>query len=112
MAKRIAHLLEEQENQSKLLKTRNLDVKVERAQEDLKYLSVQESREPTLDKEEVLPLNPSKYHHHHEVTMPRGDKNHNGKRNTETQIIGKKARKINKKKENLEKLQKVPEKTS
>jgi hypothetical protein len=30
--------------------------------------------------------------------MPRGDKNQNGKRNIETQIIGKKARKISKKK--------------
>jgi hypothetical protein len=35
--------------------------------------------------------------------MPRGDKNHNGKRNIETQITGKKARKINKKKAKLEK---------
>jgi hypothetical protein len=30
MAKRITHLLEEKENQSKLLRTRNLDVEVER----------------------------------------------------------------------------------
>jgi hypothetical protein len=62
MAKRIAHLLEEQENQSKLLRTKNLDVEVERTQEDLKHLSVQESREPTPDREEVLALNPMKYH--------------------------------------------------
>jgi hypothetical protein len=40
MAKRIAHLLKEQENQSKLLRTRNLDVEVERTQEDLKHLSI------------------------------------------------------------------------
>jgi hypothetical protein len=40
MARRIAHLLEEQEDQSKLLRTRYLDVEVERTQEDLKHLSV------------------------------------------------------------------------
>jgi hypothetical protein len=60
MARRIAHLLEEQEDQSKLLRTRALDVKVERSQEESKHLSVQESREPTPEKEEVLlsePLN-------------------------------------------------------
>jgi hypothetical protein len=89
-----------------------LDVKVERTQEDLKHLSVQESRVPTPDREEVLPLNPTKDHQQCEFTMPRGDKNQNGKRNTKTHIIGKKARNLNKKKEKLEKLQEVPEKTS
>jgi hypothetical protein len=44
--------------------------------------------------------------------MPRGDKNQNGKRNTEMRITGKKARKLSKKKETLEKLHEVPEKTS
>jgi hypothetical protein len=44
--------------------------------------------------------------------MPRGDKNQNGKRNTETQITGKKDRNLNKKKAKLEKLQESPEKTS
>jgi hypothetical protein len=44
--------------------------------------------------------------------MPRGDKNQNGKRNPVTQITGKKARKLSKKKAKLEKLQEVPEKTS
>jgi hypothetical protein len=44
--------------------------------------------------------------------MPRGDKNHNGKRNPVTRIIGKKARNLGKKKEKLEKLQEGPEKTS
>jgi hypothetical protein len=42
-----------------------------------------------------------------EVTMKRGEKNNNGKRKPVTQIIGKKARKLNKKKEKLEKLQEV-----
>jgi hypothetical protein len=40
MAKRITHLLKEQENQSKLLKTKNLYVEVGRTQEDLKHLSI------------------------------------------------------------------------
>jgi hypothetical protein len=39
-----------------------------------------------------------------EVTMPRGDKNKNVKRNPEMQITGKKARKLSKKKAKLEKL--------
>jgi hypothetical protein len=112
MAKRITHLLEEQENHSKLLRTKNMDVEVERTQEDLKHLSVQESRAPTPYREEVFPLNLRKYYQHREVTMPRGDKNQNGKRNIETQIIGKKARNLSKKKAKLEKLQEVPEKTS
>jgi hypothetical protein len=95
-----------------LFRTRDLDIEVERTHEDLKHLSVQESRAPSPDTEEVLPLNPSKDHKQHEVTMPRRDKNQNGKRNTETQITGKKARKLNKKKEKLEKLHEVFEKTS
>jgi hypothetical protein len=41
--------------------------------------------------------------------MPRKDHNQNRKRNIEMKMIGKKARKINKKKENIENLQKVPE---
>jgi hypothetical protein len=44
MARRITHLLEEQEDQSKLLRTRDVDVEFERTQEDLKHLYVQESR--------------------------------------------------------------------
>jgi secreted PhoX family phosphatase len=47
-----------------------------------------------------------------EVTMPKEDKNQNGKRNTEMKITGKKARKLSKKREKIEKLQKVPEGTS
>jgi hypothetical protein len=37
--------------------TRHLDVKVERTHEDLRHLSVQESRASTPDKEEVFPSN-------------------------------------------------------
>jgi hypothetical protein len=55
MTRRIAHLIEEKENKSKLLRTRNLDVEVERTQEDS-----QKSRAPTPDREEVFPLNPTK----------------------------------------------------
>jgi hypothetical protein len=47
-----------------------------------------------------------------EVTMLREDKNKNGKKDPTTQITGKKARNLNKKKEKLEKLNEVPEKTS
>jgi hypothetical protein len=64
----------------------------------LEHLSVQESREPTPDKEEVFFLNLGKDHQNRDVTMPRGNKNWNGKRNIKTQITGKKDRKLNKKK--------------
>jgi hypothetical protein len=46
-----------------------------------------------------------------EVTMPKGDKNNNGKRKPVTQITRKKSGKINKKKAKLEKLQEAPERT-
>jgi hypothetical protein len=59
---------------------------------------------PALDREEVFPLNPRKESQHCEVTMPRGDKNQNGKRNNETNITGKKDRKLSKNRENIEKL--------
>jgi hypothetical protein len=48
----------------------------------------------------------------HEVTMPKGDKNQNGKRNTETKITGKKARNLNQKRSKIERLQKFLEGTS
>jgi hypothetical protein len=92
MTKRIAHLLKEQEDQSKLLRARHRDVELERTKEDLRYLSVKESREPTPHREKVFPLNPSKDHQQCEVTMPREDQNQNRKRNIETKITGKKAR--------------------
>jgi hypothetical protein len=102
MARRIVHLLEEYK--SKLLRTRDLDVKVDRTQVDLKHLSIQESREPTPKKANVLLSNPSKDPQQRKVTMPRGDKNKNGKRNPMTHITGKKSRKLGKKKARLEKL--------
>jgi hypothetical protein len=101
MARRISHLLEEQEDQSKLLRNRYMDVKFEITQEDWKHLYVQESREPTLEREEVLPSNPMKEPPQCEVTMPRGDKNNNGKRKPVTWITGKKSRNLSKKKAKL-----------
>jgi hypothetical protein len=114
MARRIVHLLEEQEDKSKLLRTRDLDVEVEKTQESLKNLSMQQKRAPTpeITREEVFHSEPLKDPQQCEVTMLRGDKNKNGKRHPVTQITGKKARKLSKKKAKLEKLQEVPEKTS
>ena len=68
---------------------------------------MQERREPIskVVREEVVPLNLLKDPQQCEVTMLREYKNTNRKRNPKTHIIGKKARKISKKKEKLEKLQ-------
>jgi hypothetical protein len=44
--------------------------------------------------------------------MPRGDKNHNGKRNTKTKLTGKHDKKLSKKRSKIEKLQNVAEGTS
>jgi hypothetical protein len=112
MTKRIAHLLKEQEDHSKLLRTSNPDVKDERTQEDLEYLSIQKSRAPTLDKEKVLLSNPMKESQQRKVTMLSTDKNQNGKRNTKMQITRKKARKLSKKRAKLENLHGTPEGTS
>jgi hypothetical protein len=51
-------------------------------------------------------------HQQCEVTTLRENKNKNGKRNPKTHITGKKARNLGKKKEKLEILQEVSEKTS
>jgi hypothetical protein len=99
MTRRITHLIEEQENRSKLFNTRDLDVKVARTQEDS-----QKTEAPTPDKEEVLPLNPRKESQQCEVTMPKEDKNQNGKRNTETKLTGRKARNLSKKRAKIEKV--------
>jgi hypothetical protein len=112
MTRRIVHLLKEEEDQTKLLRTIDLDVEVERTQENWKHLFVQESRVPTPEREEVLLSERLNDPQQYEVTMPRGDKNDNGKRKPVTQIIGKKARNLNKKKEKLENLQEVPGRNS
>jgi hypothetical protein len=46
------------------------------------------------DTDEVLPLISRKESHQREVTPSKEDKNHNGKRNTQTKLIGKKAQKL------------------
>jgi hypothetical protein len=82
-------------------------------QEGLKNMSMQERRTPTpkLIKEEVFQLNPMNNPQECEVTMIRVYKNKNGNRDPTTQITGKKARKLNKKRAKLEKLHEVPVKT-
>jgi hypothetical protein len=107
MTRKIVHLIVEHKNILKPLRTRNLDHEVERTQEDSHM-----SRAPTLDREVVLLSNPMKEFQQREDAMTKEDKNQNGKRNTETKITGKKARKINKKGEKVKKLQKGPEGTS
>jgi hypothetical protein len=52
-----------------------------------------------------------KYPQQCEVPLLGGNKNNNGKRNPETQITEKKTMKLSKKKEKLERLQEVPERT-
>jgi hypothetical protein len=99
MTRRITHLIAEQENISKLLRTKNLDHEVERTHE-----YSQTSRAPTPDKEVVLLSNPMKESQQREAAMPKEDKNQNGKRNIEKNITGKKARKLSKKREKIEKL--------
>jgi hypothetical protein len=88
----------------KLLRTNYTDVEDERTQEGLQYISLQKSKKHTSD-EEVLLSNPMKESQQRKVTMLSTNKNQNGKRNTKTWITGKKAKNLNKKKENLEKLQ-------
>jgi hypothetical protein len=57
-------------------------------------------------------LNLRKESQQHEVTIPKEDKNENGKRNTKMKLTGKKDRKLSKKRAKIEKLQKVLEGTS
>ena len=75
MTKRITHLLKEQDDQSKILRTSYPDVKDERSQENLQHLSVQKRRAPTSDIEELLLSKPMKESQQHEVSMLITDKN-------------------------------------
>jgi hypothetical protein len=106
MIRRITYLMEEQENRSKLLNTRDLDVEAIRELEERKKTKILNPYN-----EGVLPLDLKKESQHHEVTMSREDKNQNGKRMTETKLTGKKARKLSKKRAKIKKLQKTPEET-
>jgi hypothetical protein len=101
MARRITQLIEEQENRSKLVVTRNIDVEAARTLGD-----PQKTEVLTPDKEKVLPLNPRKESQQRAVTVLKDDKNRNGKETTETRLTGKKARKLSKKRD---KLQNIPE---
>jgi hypothetical protein len=107
MNRRITHLIEEHKNRSKLFNTRDPDVEVARTLEDPQNIEV-----PILDKEEGSPSNLRKESQQHEVTMPKGDKYQNRKRHNETNLTRKKDRKLSKKRDKIDKLQKVPEGTS
>jgi hypothetical protein len=64
------------------------------------------------DIEEVLPRSLGRGPQQCEVTMPKEKQESKQKRITETKLTGKKARKLSKKKAQIEKLQKIPEGTS
>jgi hypothetical protein len=100
-------LIEEQENISKPYHTRNPDVNVIRTPEDSQKTEVSIS-----DKEEMLYLNPKKEPQQREVTISKENRNQDGKRTTEMKLTGKKARKLSKKRTKIEKLQKIPDRTS
>ena len=57
-------------------------------------------------------LNPRIGSQQREVTMPKENKNQNGKRIVEMKLMGKKVRKLSKKKANIGRLQQVPKGTS
>jgi hypothetical protein len=106
MTRRNTHLIEEHKNRSNLFNTKNLNIEVARKLEDPQKIEV-----PIPDKEEVSPSTLRKESQQCEVTMPKEDKNQNGKRHTETKLTGKKARKLSKKRVKIDKLQKVLEGT-
>jgi hypothetical protein len=106
ITRRIAYLMEEQDNRSKLLNTSELDVEAIRALEE-----PQKTEIPNPYDEGVLTLDLKKESQHREVTMSREDKNQKGKRMIEMKLTGKKDRKLSKKRTKIEKLQKIPEET-
>jgi hypothetical protein len=99
MTRRITYLMEEQENRSKILNTRDLDVEAIRALEEPHKTKI-----PNPYDEGVLPLDIKKESQHCEVTMSREYKNQKGKRMTETKLTKKKSRKLSKKRDDIEKL--------
>jgi hypothetical protein len=110
IARKIDRLIEECKDKSKQQRERELAVEVERKKEILRGLSMQERRIATLEliREGILTSNPLRAHQQCKVTTLGEDNNKNGKMNSkivrETQIIGKKARNLSKKKSKLEKL--------
>jgi hypothetical protein len=99
MTRRIAHLIEEQENRVKIFQSRDVGVKDGRTLED-----PQKTKLPILDTDELLPLISRKESQQREVTLPKEDKNQNRKKNSETNLTGKKARKLSKKRDKIPKL--------
>jgi hypothetical protein len=103
-------MIEEREVKSKKQKEREIIVEIERMQEGLRDLSMQEESKYTQEvvRERILILNPLEVHCQCEVSTIGETKNKNGKRNLEivreNQITGKKARKLSKKKDRLENL--------
>jgi hypothetical protein len=95
MTRRIAQLIKERENRSKLFDPRDSDVEVERP---LEY--PQKTKVLTPEEEEMLNL---KDYQQWVVTISKEDKNQNGKKNTEMKLTGKKARKLSKKRAKIEK---------
>jgi hypothetical protein len=118
IARKIERLIEEQEDKSKQQRTRELVVEVERTQEGLKNLSMQERSiaTPEIVREGTLTTESVRVHQQCEVLSPGENKNTNGKRIPEiireAQITGKKARKLNRKKAKLQEATKNRRKTS
>ena len=104
MTRRIAYLIKKQENKSKLFDTRSLDVK---ELGDSQKIGVYVS-----NVEKVVPLSLGRETQQCEVTMTKENQNQNGKRTTETKLTEKKARKLSKKRANIDRLQRVLEGTS
>jgi hypothetical protein len=95
MTKKITQLIEEHGNCSKPSNIRSPYVEAK---------PTQKAEISTLDKEEVIYLNPRRESHQHEVTMSKENKNQHEKRITKMNLTGKKARNISKKKAKIEKL--------
>jgi predicted phage tail protein len=120
IARKINRIIEEREDKLKQWnkeitqegqKERESTIKVERMQEGLKDLSIPEISTSTREvlRKEILTSDPLRAPQQCEVTMIGEDKNKNGKMILETvretQIIGKKERKLNENKSKMEKLQ-------
>ena len=104
MTRRITHLIEEQKSRSQIFNISNFDVEAKKTLEDPQKIKL-----PIFDTEEVLSRNPKKYFKQRKVTKTIEDKHQNGKRITKTNLIGKKARKLRKKRANTVRLQEVLE---
>jgi hypothetical protein len=107
MTKRIMHLIKEQKSRSQIFNTSNSDVEAKRTLENPQKIEL-----PVPDKEELLHRNPRKKYQQCEVTKKKEEKTLNDKSITEMKLIGKKARKLRKKKANIERLHEVLEETS